>query len=47
MFFYFLNKLIFHPITLNYSKQALELRIKLWDGILIYLEYKKSLIPVE
>ena len=33
--------------ALNYSKQALELRIKLWDGILIYLENKKSLIPVE
>ena len=33
--------------ALNYSKEALELRIKLWDGILIYLENKKSLIPVE
>ena len=33
--------------ALTYSRQALELRIKLWDGILIYLENKKSLISVE
>ena len=33
--------------AINYSKQALELRIKLWDGILIYLENKKSLLSLE
>ena len=31
--------------VLIYSKQALELRIGLWDGILSYLEDRKPLIP--
>ncbi len=33
--------------VLIYSKQALELRIKLWDGILAYLENKQSLISIK
>jgi len=33
--------------AISYSKQALQLRIKLWDGILGELENKNTIVSVE
>ena len=33
--------------VLIFSKKALELRIKFWDGILSFLEKKQPLIPIK
>jgi hypothetical protein len=33
--------------ALIFSKKALELRIKFWDGILAFLENRQPLIPIK